>query len=82
MQAVGRADAGGPSQAHRRSVLGFCIDNVVGHYDARNNVYPRRETPDKKIHSAIAAIIALGVSIAAEKDGDVYIYTDTDLLVF
>ena len=63
-------------------VLTWCMGNVVGHYDARSNVYPRKESEEKKIDAAVATIIALGVSIAAEKDGGGYIYTDTDLLVF
>jgi phage terminase large subunit-like protein len=63
-------------------VLAWCIGNVVGHYDARSNVYPRKEDNAKKIDCAIATIIALGVSIASEKDGGGYIYTDRDLLVF
>ena len=63
-------------------VLAWCIGNVVGHYDARSNIYPRREDIQKKIDCAIATIIALGVSIASEKDGGGYIYTDRDLLVF
>jgi phage terminase large subunit-like protein len=63
-------------------VLAWTISNVVGHYDARSNVYPRKESPEKKIDNAIATIIALGVSIATEKDGGGYIYTDRDLLVF
>lgn len=63
-------------------VLAWCIGNVVGHYDARSNVYPRKESVEKKIDCAIATIIALGVSIAHEKDGGGYIYTDRDLLVF
>lgn len=63
-------------------VLTWCIGNVVGHYDARNNVYPRRDSPEKKIDCAIAAIIALGISIAAEKDDGGEIYRDRDLLVF
>ena len=63
-------------------VLRWCIENVVGHYDARSNVYPRREDPSKKIDCAIALIMALGVAIASESDGGGYIYQDRDLLVF
>jgi phage terminase large subunit-like protein len=63
-------------------VLAWCIGNVVGHYDARSNVYPRKESVEKKIDCAIATIIALGVSIANEGDGGGYIYTGRDLLVF
>jgi hypothetical protein len=63
-------------------VLSWAISNVVGHYDARGNVYPRKESNEKKIDPAIATIIALGVSIAGEADGGGFIYTDRDLLMF
>ena len=60
-------------------VLAWCLGNVVGKYDARANVYPRRESPEKKIDAAIALIIALGASVS--RDGG-YIYRDHNLLVF
>jgi phage terminase large subunit-like protein len=62
-------------------VLRWCMLNVVGHYDARSNVYPKRDAPEKKIDCAIAAIMALGASIADESR-DNEIYKDRDLLVF
>jgi phage terminase large subunit-like protein len=63
-------------------VLAWCIGNVVGHYDNRSNVYPRKDAPEKKIDNAIALIMALGVSIASERDSD-FIYQDgRELLVF
>ena len=34
--------------------------NVVGHYDAKENVYPRKERPENKIDGAIALIMAHG----------------------
>jgi phage terminase large subunit-like protein len=63
-------------------VARWCIGNVVGHYDARSNVYPRKARPESKIDCAIAMIMALGVSIASESDDDGVIYKDHDLLVF
>lgn len=63
-------------------VLAWCISNTVGHYDNRSNVYPRKDAPEKKIDNAIALIMALGVSIASERDSD-FIYQDgRELLVF
>ena len=62
-------------------VLGWCMGNVVGHYDARSNVYPKREDPSRKIDCAVATIMALGVSIDDERQSD-YIYKDHGLLVF
>jgi len=40
------------------------IGNVVGHYDAKENVYPRKERPKNKIDGAIALIMALGRHMA------------------
>ena len=39
--------------------LAWCISNVVGHYDARANVYPRKARPENKIDGAIALIMAI-----------------------
>jgi phage terminase large subunit-like protein len=39
--------------------LAWCISNVVGHYDARANVYPRKARPENKIDAAIALIMAI-----------------------
>ena len=41
-------------------VLAWMLGNVVGHYDAKENVYPRKERPENKIDGAIALIMALG----------------------
>jgi len=40
--------------------------NVVGHYDAKENVYPRKERPENKIDGAITLIMALGRHMVAE----------------
>ena len=42
------------------AVLNWMIGNVVGHYDAKENVYPRKELPGNKIDGAIALIMGLG----------------------
>lgn len=41
-------------------VLAWALSNVVGHLDARGNVYPRKEERDAKIDPAIALIMAIG----------------------
>ncbi|MGC2782127.1 MAG: terminase TerL endonuclease subunit [Bradyrhizobium sp.] len=41
-------------------VLAWMIGNVVGHYDAKENVYPRKERHENKIDGAIALIMAVG----------------------
>jgi hypothetical protein len=48
----------------------------------RGNVYPRKESAEKKIDAAIALIIGLGCTVASERDGGGYIYRDRGLLVF
>lgn len=42
------------------AVLNWMIGNVVGHYDVKDNVYPRREFKANKIDGAVALIMALG----------------------
>lgn len=39
--------------------LGWCIGNVVGHYDPRGNVYPRKARSENKIDAAIALIMGI-----------------------
>lgn len=48
-----------------RDPLSWMIGNVVGHYDAKENVYPRKERPENKIDGAIALIMALGLHLRA-----------------
>ena len=47
-------------------VLEWCISNVVGRYDARGNVYPRKEREENKIDGAIALIMTIGRATVAE----------------
>jgi phage terminase large subunit-like protein len=46
-------------------VLEWCIGNLVGKYDARGNVYPRKERPENKIDAAVALIMSLGRAMVA-----------------
>ena len=48
-------------------VPAWCIGNVVGHLDARANVYPRKARPEQKIDAAVALIMALGRTISGER---------------
>jgi phage terminase large subunit-like protein len=41
-------------------VLAWMLGNVVGHYDAKENVYPRKKRPENKIDGGVALIMALG----------------------
>jgi phage terminase large subunit-like protein len=46
-------------------VLGWAIANVVCHRDAKDNIYPRKDDPLKKIDPAIALVMALSRWLAA-----------------
>jgi phage terminase large subunit-like protein len=47
--------------------LAWMIGNVVGHYDAMENVYPRKERPENKIDGAVALIMAIGRHMVFEE---------------
>jgi phage terminase large subunit-like protein len=51
-------------------VLAWMIGNVVGHCDAKENVYPRKERPEKKIDGAVALIMAIGRNVVFEEQPD------------
>jgi phage terminase large subunit-like protein len=61
-------------------VLAWNIGNVVGHYDARGNVYPRKERPENKIDAAISSIMALGKAIF-DQEGAASVYEGRGLLL-
>lgn len=50
---------GGRIEHDSNPVLEWCISNVVGRYDARSNVYPKKSRPEQKIDCAVAAIMAV-----------------------
>jgi len=50
------------------AVMNWMIGNVVGHYDAKENVFPRKELPANKIDGAIALIMALGWMIRTDEE--------------
>jgi phage terminase large subunit-like protein len=45
-------------------VLTWMVGNVIARRDAKDNVYPRKESEDKKIDGAVAIIMALARAIA------------------
>ena len=53
------------------AVLNWMIGNVVGHYDAKENVYPRKELPGNKIDGAIALIMGLGWFLKQEHEASI-----------
>src|SRR4029077_3087489 len=52
--------------------LTWCIGNVVGHYDARSNVYPRKARPENKIDAAVALIMAIARCLQAKPRASIY----------
>jgi phage terminase large subunit-like protein len=52
-------------------VLAWMIGNVVGHYDAKENVYPRKERPENKIDGAVALIMAIGRHMVFEESASI-----------
>lgn len=51
--------------------LAWQIGNVVGHFDVKDNVYPRKERPENKIDAVVALIMALSRAITmTEMPGD------------
>lgn len=61
-------------------VLSWMVANVVCHRDQKDNIYPRKEKPDRKIDGVIAVLMALSRAMAGE-GGDGSIYDRRDLLV-
>lgn len=53
-------------------VLAWAMSNVVGHFDAKGNVYPKKERAENKIDPAITAIMALGRAMVSESKTSVY----------
>lgn len=51
-------------------VLTWMVGNVVARRDAKDNIYPRKESEDKKIDGAVAIIMALARIIAAQPKQD------------
>lgn len=49
-------------------VLAWMVSNVVCHRDAKDNIYPRKERDENKIDGVVAAIMALGRSMVAQKE--------------
>lgn len=59
------------------AVMNWMIGNVVGHFDAKDNVYPRKELPANKIDGAVALIMALGWFVKnKEAESESYLHSD------
>jgi phage terminase large subunit-like protein len=57
--------------------LTWCIGNVVGHEDARGNIYPKKARPENKIDGAIALIMGIA---RVMQDGGPSVYETRGLL--
>ena len=53
-------------------VLEWAIGNVVGRYDARANVYPRKSRVENKIDPAVALIMTIGRCLANNEEESNY----------
>lgn len=61
-------------------IMSWMIGNVVGHYDAKDNVYPRKERQENKIDGAVALIMSLGLKLKGEVQSGSYLSTN-DLMI-
>jgi len=48
-------------------VLNWMASNVVAKSDAKDNIFPRKESPDSKIDGIVAALFAMGRAMHAEE---------------
>ena len=53
-------------------VLAWCMSNVVGHYDARGNVFPRKARPENKIDAAVALMMGIARVMTSVPTTSVY----------
>jgi hypothetical protein len=62
-------------------VLAWMLGNVVGHYDAKENAYPRKERPENKIDGAIALIMALGRHMVVKDESNLDNFINNMIMV-
>ena len=53
-------------------VLAWALSNVVGHFDRRDNVYPKKERLENKIDPVVATIMALGRAMMGGSRKSIY----------
>lgn len=63
-------------------VLTWMISNVVCHTDAKDNIYPRKETAANKIDGAVALIMAVGRSSAGDPEPVDFDYSKSSVPAF
>ena len=52
-------------------VTGWCMGNLVAHYDQKSNVFPRKNLETQKIDVAVATIMAIGLELEEPEPLDV-----------
>ena len=62
-------------------VLNWMVGNVVGHYDQKENVFPRKERAANKIDGAVAAIMGLGWFVQGGEESGPSVYEERGLLI-
>lgn len=53
-------------------VMRWMVSNTVGHVDAKDNIYPRKEKLENKIDGVVAAIMALGRAMISVPEENPY----------
>ena len=62
-------------------VLTWMVSNVVAHLDAKDNIYPRKDSEEKKIDGAVAVIMGLARLINPAEESVEVIGSDYELMV-
>ncbi|HNI73174.1 MAG TPA: terminase large subunit, partial [Accumulibacter sp.] len=62
-------------------VLTWMMSNVVAHLDAKDNIYPRKESEEKKIDGAVAIIMGLARLIIPSMAAEDIIGADYELML-
>lgn len=53
-------------------VMAWMMSNVVAHVNAKDDIYPRKETAENKIDGVVALIMALGRAMVHKNDDSIY----------
>jgi phage terminase large subunit-like protein len=54
-------------------ILAWMVSNVVAHFDAKDNIYPRKERPENKIDGVIALIMCMSAqTLRPIEDASIY----------
>ena len=62
-------------------LLEWMVSNVVAHLDNKDNIFPRKESPDNKIDGVVALIMALARVLFEEEEPTRSVYCDPETAV-